>query len=255
MKRMKKLIFTAGFLFIAGLFLLNSCGSKIRTFAIPEDENATKLTIGWYLPVTALTEIVSPNFKPQVVKDGDKGLMLLVITTGSQHKVDGHSVDSLKMANLMIAVEPPNQAKKQGAVKTDEFYICPMIIVEKSKNLDRIFKEFGFKTYLGKINLQVNQKNERYNIKAFIKNDKGTIVITGFFNEQPSTHQSVVAVFNSQPKNFSYYSGNEISQRFINGRGVIDNQETTLIKAMQLENHPFFMKLDMNSHWNFEFLK
>jgi hypothetical protein len=255
---MKNKIFPAiAVLFFSVILIATSCSEKQREYGytIPKSKAAQALTIGWYVPVNLLQEIVGPQFEPAVVKDEDNGTIAIYIVSGTDHTIDSLDCGILKAAYLFVPVKKPDNMKIDGASSITNTLVCPLNIVEQSPVLGNKFHEFGFPTYTGKIYLDVTWSGEKYHVKASIETVNGLIEIAAMFEEEPSQSEMVSAIFNPKSTSFTYFHGEERFQRIINGKGNLKTDGENMIKAMNLSGQPYYLKLDFDVSWNFDFVK
>jgi len=130
-----------------------------------------------------------------------------------------------------------------------------MSIVDQSPVLGNKFYDFGFPTYTGKIILDVTWSGEKYHVKASIETSNGLIEIAGQFEEKPVSNDMVSAIFNPKTSTYSFIYGEEHFERIINGKGNLKTDGENMIKAMNLSGQPFYLKLDLDLNWAFDFEK
>jgi uncharacterized cupin superfamily protein len=255
---MKNSIFKAVLvLSVIALVGFESCNEKKSDhgFVVPKDKPAQALTIGWYVPVTVLKEIVGPHFEPTVIKDDSIGTIMIRIVSGEGHKVDSLDCGVMKAAYLMIPVIKPANMKFADANSITNSLVCAMAIVDQSPVLGNKFDDFGFPTYTGKINLDAKWSGEKYHVTASIETANGKIDIVGQFEEKPEPNDLVTAIFNPKASTFAFMYGKEHFQQIINGKGNLKTEGDNMIKAMNLSGHPYYLKLDLDLNWVFDFEK
>lgn len=241
---------------LAVLLIATACTEKTTegNFIIPSGEPATALTIGWYVPVEALKQLVGPDFKPKIINDKNESEIMLRIIKGSQHMGEGISAGLLKMAMLVVPVEVPDSLRTSDGVLINKSFVCPVNIIEKSEWLGNKLDSLGFATYTGEIDLNVDQSDDKYMVEAKVKTVNGLIDITGMFEESGESNEFGVANFTPKSKSGHYYYGEEKLTRIGNGKGNLKLDGQNIISAMQLGNHPYFLKLDTDLVWDFDFV-
>jgi len=242
---------------IATILLLNGCKPEVknRDFIIPKTHPATALTIGWYVPVKVMTEIVGPGFKPKVVHKNNMTSVMLYIIKSDEHEMDGTNSGPMKAAHLIIPVETSVRLSTTDKIKIKNFMVCPVTIVDQGKKLGDKYNAFGFPTYSGEITLEVKKSGEKYNVDATIKTINGFIEIKAMFDEKGKNLKTTSAVFTPKQGFHSYFYGEERMYRIENGKGNLKLDGQNIISAMNLNNVPFFLKLDRDVSWEFDFIE
>ncbi|NOX84652.1 MAG: hypothetical protein GXO86_01610 [Chlorobi bacterium] len=245
------------FVLLGVVILFNGCSTQLknRDFIIPKSHPATALTIGWYVPVEVMKEIVGPDFKPKVVHEGDMTSVMLYIVKSDEHVMDGTNTGPMKAAHLIIPVETLTKVSTRDKIKIENFLVCPVTIVDQSKKLGDKYNAFGFPTYSGKITLDVKKSGKKFNVDATIKTVNGFIEIKGMFDEKGKKHNLTSAIFTPKQGFHSYFYGEESMRRIENGKGNLKLDGQNIISAMQLNKLPFFLKLDRNVTWAFDFVE
>lgn len=236
---------------------LASCGEKKpdHGFVVPKDKPAQALTIGWYVPVNVLTELVGHQFEPAVVKDDTIGTIMIYIVSGAEHNVDSLECGVMKAAHLIIPVNMPANMQFEGTGSITNSLVMPMSIVELSPVLGNKYHAFGFPTYTGKVNLDVTWTGDYYRAKASIETTNGYIEIAAKFEEEPVENEMVSAIFNPKSNNYDFMYGEEGFKQIINGKGNLKTDGENMIKAMNLSGRPYYLKLDLGINWTFDFEK
>lgn len=242
-------------LIIVVAFLIGGCAEKSgnRAFIIEDENPAVALTIGWYAPVDVLKAIVGPNFKPKVVNDKNESSIMLFIVKSDEHIVDGSGLGEMEAAHLIIPVEGLGDITTADGVKIENSIVCPLTIVDQSEKLGDKYKEFGFSTYSGEIDLNVNKTESKYMVDARIKTVNGLIEINGMFEGEGKSHDLSSAIFSTNPEMVSYFYGDETMTRISDGKGNLKTDGQNVISAMNLSGHPYFLKLDVDFTWEFDF--
>jgi len=244
--------------FFAAIFLLlivTACNEKKKDadFIIPEKNPAAAFTIGWYLPVESLVELVGPGFRPKIVNDKNEAAIMLYIVSGKEHLLEGVASGPVEAAHLVIPVETTEVSGEGG--KMENKLVCPMTIVEQSLQLGDQFNGLGFSTYSGHIELDIRHTGEKYMVESKISTLNGNIEIIGMFEEKGHKLEMSSAVFNPKPGSKSYFFGDERMERFDNGKGNLNTEGENIIEAMGLGGRPFFLKLDVDLSWEFDFVR
>lgn len=245
------------FALIATILLLPGCRPEVknRDFIIPKNHPATALTIGWYVPVEVMTEIVGPGFKPKVVHENDMTAVMLYIVKSDEHEMNGTNSGPMRAAHLIIPVETSVRLSTTNKIKIENFMVCPVTIIDQSKKLGDKYNAFGFPTYSGEITLEIKKSGEKYNVDATIKTINGFIEIKGMFGEKGETQELTSAIFTPKQGFHSYFYGEEKMYRIENGKGNLKLDGQNIISAMQLNKLPYFLKLDRNITWAFDFVE
>jgi len=252
----KKSVFALYALLIVTL-LLNGCTTQLknRDFIIPKSHPATALTIGWYVPVKIIKEIVGPDFKPKVVHGDDMTSVMLYIVKSDEHIMHGTNTGPMKAAHLVIPVKMLSNVSTKDKVKIENFMVCPVTIVDQSKELGDKYNAFGFPTFSGKITLDVKKSGKKYNVDATIKTVNGFIEIKAMFDEKGKKQNLTSAIFTTKQGFHSYFYGEESMRRIENGKGNLKLDGQNIISAMQLNKLPYFLILDRNVTWAFDFIE
>ncbi len=137
---------------------------KTVRFEIRKDNPAIGLTLVWSLPEAQLQGIIGDKFKP-LVKDG-KGILMLFITTAKKYYLDSVGYDNLKMAHILVLTEGNNALN------------APLSIGVEKQNLNEVFNRYNFKTEIGKVDVDLNYKNDSISLKAHIITSKGKIELS-----------------------------------------------------------------------------
>lgn len=240
---------------IITVFLLSGCNHEIKNgdFIVPDNHPATALTIGWFVPVDAMLEIVGQDFKPKVVNEDGMTTVMLYIVQSDEHVLDGTSMGTMRTAHLVIPVEPSGNVNVPTGVKN--LLVCPVTIVDKSIQLGDKYNTYGFPTYSGEISLEVKQSGSKYNVDATIKTVNGSIEIKGMFDEKGNDQELNSAIYTTKQGFHSYFYGEESMRRIIGGKGNLKLGGQNIISAMQLDKLPYYLKLDRDVTWAFDFDK
>ncbi len=197
-------------LFILGIALLTSCGSKTvkdRDFIISEKLPASALTIGWYAPPDILKELVGKNYSPRIVKDGKLSSIMLFIVKSDEHMLDGQLMGPMKSAHLVIPVETPGGLKVDDRADIEAAMVCPLNIIDQSESLGDKYDEYTFATYSGEIKLDINKPGEKYMVEASVKTANGLIEINAMFEDNGETKEVVSAMFSTKSETPAYFYG------------------------------------------------
>lgn len=252
---MKKTV-VKSFVLAVLIITIAACSKKQEyEFVVSKDKPAQALTIGWYVPVTVLKDIVGSHFEPAVVKDDTIGTIFLYIVANGDHKVDSLECGTMKAAHLAIPVKIPTNLKIENASSITGALVCPVSVVDQSPVLGNKYHSFGFPTYTGKVNLDVSWSGKMYHVKASVETANGLIEITAQFEEEPVEHNLVSAIFNPKSNSLDFMYGNENFQQIINGKGNLKIDGNNMIKALGLSGHPYYLKLDLGVSWTFDFEK
>lgn len=237
------------------IFLISGCGEKLsdKDFIISNKNPATALTIGWYVSEDILKEIVGPDFDPKVVNDKNESSIMLFIVKSDDHIVDGFLSGSMKAAHLVIPVESSSRAKTLNVDEISNKLICPVTIVEQSQRLGNKYKDFGFATYSGEIDFNVRNTGEKYMVDAKIKTSNGLIDITAMFEEEGIENEFESIIYNSKQEVPAFFYGEERMTRISNGKGNLKTEGQNIISAMMLDKQPYYLKLDLDISWEFDF--
>lgn len=239
------------------LVLFNSCShtEKNHDFIVPENHPATALTIGWYVPVDVMKQIVGPGFTPKVVHGEDETTVMLYIVKSDEHVLDSVNTGEMRAAFLVIPVESSRKALPSDGSRIENTLACPMTVIDQSKQLGDKFNAFGFPTYSGEITLNVKLSGDKYQVDATIREINGSIEIKAMFDKNGEEQKLNSAIFTTkQGANSSFY-GKEKMTRVKNGKGNLKLDGKNIISAMQLNNLPYFLILDRNVTWAFDFVK
>lgn len=237
------------------VLLTSSCAEKPKDndFIIDSKNSATALTIGWYAPVDVLKEIVGSRFVPKVVNDKNESSVMLFIVKSNEHIVDGFSSGPMEAAHIVIPVVANDNLLASDGSKIENHIVCPITIVDQSQRLGNKYKEFGFATYSGKIDMDVSQSEEKYLVEVKMETVNGLIEISGMFEKEGEHSEITSAIFSTNTDKISYFYGSERMTRYSDGKGSLNTGGQNIIKAMNLSGHPYFLKLDMDFTWEFDF--
>lgn len=253
MKRVSSIIV---FLLFSIAIITIGCSEKTpeRDFVIPADKPAVAFTIGWYVPVNILSQIVGEGFTPKMVNDNNEAEIMLRIVKGSDHLGDRADAGEIKMAQLIIPVKKPASLAIDDGTSIQDADVCPINIIEKGPWLGNRLDSLGFATYTGEISLEVKQDDQKYLVNAKIKTMNGSIKISGMFDQAGQQIEKTVANFMPGSSKAQYYYGEEKMMRFSDGKGNLKTDGQNIISAMKLDHQPFFLKLDTDLVWSFEFV-
>ncbi len=254
---MKKKSTVVLYVLIAAIFLLNGCNPTVknRDFIIPKSHPATALTIGWYVPVEVVAKIVGPDFKPKVVHEDNMTSVMLYIVKSEEHVMHGKDSGPMRAAHLVIPVETLTKVSTRDKTKIENFMVSPVTIVDQSKKLGDKYNTFGFPTYSGEITLEVKKSGKKYNVDATIKTVNGFIEIKGMFDGKGKKQKLTSAIFTPKQGFHSYFYGEERMNRIEGGKGNLKLDGQNIISAMQLDKLPYFLILDRNVSWAFDFVE
>lgn len=241
--------------FVCTLFLISSCSEKVsdKDFVITGKDPASALTIGWYVSVDILKEIVGPDFEPKIVNDKNQSTIMLFIVKSDVHLVDGFDSGIMEAAHLIIPVESSNRIKTLNGTEITNKLVCPVTIVDQSQRLGNKYKEFGFATYTGDIDLNIRNTNEKYMVDAKIMTANGLINITAMFEEAGTKSEFSSIIYNTKQDVPAYFFGEERMTRISNGKGNLKTEGQNIISAMMLDKQPYYLKLDLDNRWEFDF--
>lgn len=214
---------------------------KVR-FEIRKDNPAIGLTLVWSLPEAQLQNIIGDKFKP-FVKDG-KGILMLFITTAKKYYLDSVGYDNLKMAHILVLTEGNNVLN------------APLSIGVEKQNLNEVLKLYNFKIEIGKVNMDLNYKNDSISLKAHIITSKGKIELSAIFPNKPGelkTMESTVVSATGNPNNF--FTGPE-SYIPINIESIkINSTGQNWISQLKLPAKPDRVGMNDAFVWNFMFMR
>lgn len=258
---MKHLIIRFSFLISLAVpvFILPSCDNtggstnKETDLLLNEDNPATALTIGWYLPLDYLQKIVGPDFKPKTVKADTLGVLKLVITRGEQYVLKGNKHENFNSATLLIEVNKPKGLFKSPPKNIDNAYVCPVTIISESLPMAKIFHEYGFVTEQSMVSLQVNESDDRINVEAIISSGENKLIARCFFEDLPIDDRSHIMVVNQTRPMYKYFHGHEKYNRYLSGKGRIDAEGNTLLTTLGIQMIPYFFVLDTELLWAYDF--
>lgn len=244
-------------LVLLSIFLFGCTGEKIQNadFIIPGNHPAKAITIGWYAPVDALAGLVGEGNKAKVVKGDSWGAILLYIVQSDDHFIDSISAGPMECAHLVIPIEKP--ADLQVANKSDigATMVCPITIVDQSAVLGNKYSDFGFATYSGEIEMNVKEIDAGYFVTAEIKTVNGLIGISANFGKDGEKIEGVNAMINPKPGPLTFFYGAESFTRIADGKGNLKKGGDNLINALNVSDQPYFLRLDLNIQWAFDFYK
>ncbi|MDI1354154.1 MAG: hypothetical protein PSX36_04510 [bacterium] len=214
---------------------------KVR-FEIRKDNPAIGLTLVWSLPEVQLQSIIGDKFKP-FVKDG-KGVLMLFITTAKKYYLDSVGYDNLKMAHILVLTEGKNALN------------APLSIGVEKQNLNEVLKRNNFKLEIGKVDMNLNYKNDSISLKAHIITLKGKIELDAIFPNKPGelkTIESTVVSATGNPNNI--FTGPE-SYIPINIESIkINSTGQNWISQLKLPAKPDRIGMNDAFVWNFMFMK
>ena len=242
-----------GFVF----FIISACSEKgsDKDFVIPGNNPATALTIGWYVSDDILQEIVGPDFEPKIVNDKNESTIMLYVVKSSEHIVDGFNSGIMEAAHLIIPVESSTRLKILNGSEISNKMICPVTIVDESQRLGNKYKDFGFATYTGEIDFNHRNTGEKHMVDVKIKTANGLIGITAMFEEEGTNNEFASIIYNSSQEVPACFYGEERVTRISNGKGNLKTEGQNMISAMLLDSHPYYLKLDLDISWEFDFEK
>ncbi|CAN5348493.1 hypothetical protein BH10BAC1_BH10BAC1_03830 [soil metagenome] len=227
------------FLFICLGFIKDE--KKVR-FEIRKDNPANGLTLVWSLPEVQLQNIIGNKFKP-LVKDG-KGILMLFITTAKKYYLDSVGYDNLRMAHILVLTEG------------DQAINAPLSIGVEKQNINEILKRYNFKLELGKVNMDLNYKNDSISLLANIITSKGKIELSAIFPNNPGelkTMESTVVSATGNPDNV--FTGPE-SYIPINIESIkVNSTGQNWISQLKLPAKPDRIGMNDAFVWNFMFMR
>ncbi len=211
-------------------------------FEIRKDNPAIGLTLVWSLPETQLQNIIGAKFKP-FVKDG-KGILMLFVTTAKKYYLDSVGYDNLKMAHILVLTEGNNALN------------APLSIGVEKQNLNEVLNRYNFKIEIGKVNMDLNYKNDSISLKAQVITSKGKIELSAIFPNKPGelkTMESTVVSATGNPNNF--FTGPE-SYIPINIQSIkINSTGQNWITQLKLPAKPDRVGMNDAFVWNFMFMR
>ena len=238
---------------LVNLTACQKSGHQEREFEISEAQPATALTIGWYLPVRLLDELVGENYTPRVIKEDSMGSIMLFIVKSEGHSLSGDKKGPMKAAYLVVPIDLPEGIKTPDGSGFQEAMSLPMTIIDLSESLGDRFADLGFATYSGQIELNVEMPVSKYVAEASVRTANGLIQIRGMFDDAGEEMEFSPAMFSNKTNTESYFYGEEKCTRYIDGKGSLKTDGSNIIDAMQLGDWPFFLRLDRNLSWSFDF--
>lgn len=243
------------FLILVTIFISGCSGKKVvkADFVIPEDHPANALTIGWYAPVSVLADLVGEGNKAKVVKDDSLGMIMLFIVASDEHFIDSISAGPMECAHLVIPIEKPADLQVKDKSEIAAAMVCPINIVDQSAILGNTYNDYGFATYTGEIDLKVKDFENGYFVEADVKTVNGLIGITANFEKEGEIKEGINAMINPKPGPLTFFYGEESFTRISNGKGNLKTGGDNLIKALNLSGQPYFLRLDLDIQWAFNF--
>lgn len=243
------------FLILVTIFFLGCNGKKAveADFVIPEEHPAKALTIGWYAPMSFLDDLVGEGNKAKVVKDDSLGTVMLFIVKSEEHLIDNILAGPMECAHLVIPIEKPADLQVKNKSEIGATMVCPINIVDQSAVLGNRYNDFGFATYTGEIDLNVKETENGYFVQADVKTVNGLIGITANFDKLGERIDGVNAMINSKPGPLTFFYGEESFTRISDGRGNLKTGGQNLIKALNLSGQPYYLRLDLDIQWAFNF--
>ena len=232
---------------LIGIALLFIClgfikDDKKTRFEIRKDNPAIGLTLAWSLPEAQLQNIIGDKFKP-LVKDG-KGILMLFITTAKKYYLDSAAYDNLKMAHILVLTEGKNVLN------------APLSIGVEKQNLNEVLKRNNFKLEIGKVDMNLNYKNDSISLKAHIITLKGKIELDAIFPNKPGelkTMESTVVSATRNPNNI--FTGPE-SYIPINIESIkINSTGQNWITQLKLPAKPDRVGMNDAFVWDFLFMR
>lgn len=247
--------FSSILFFALVLVFVSGCSEKTSKcdFQIQDENPASALTIGWYVSPEIVKEIVGNDFTPKIVNDKNETSVMLFIVASEEHIVDEQASGKMGAAHLIVPVENVEDIIPKGKQKVNNMLVCPITIVEGSQILGNKYNDFGFPTYSGEIKLDIKNTDEKYMVDASIKTVNGLIEITAMFEEDPVQQELSSAIFTSKSGVKKYFFGNERFNRISNGKGNLKTGGQNIISAMNMNNRPYYLKLDTDISWEFNF--
>jgi len=239
------------------IILLVGCDEKVQEhdFVISIDNPASALTIGWYAAPDVVKEIVGTGFTPKIVNDKNETSIMLFVVKSDEHLLDGFASGPMESAHLLIPVEKSEEIKTKNGSNITNTLVCPITIVDQSQRLGNKYNDFGFPTYFGDIELNIRKTGEKYMVEAKIKTANGLIEINSMFEEKEVEKSLTSAIFTSKPGMNSLFYGEEWFKRISNGKGNLKTDGQNIISAMNLNGQPYYLKLDLDIAWEFDFAR
>ena len=214
---------------------------KVR-FEIRKDNPAIGLTLVWSLPEAQLQNIIGDKFKP-LIKDG-KGVLMMFITTAKKYYLDSVDYDNLKMAHILVLTEGDNAIN------------APLSIGVENQNINEILKRYNLKIEIGKVNMDLNYKNDSISLKAHIITSKGKIELSAIFPNKPGelkTMESTVISATGNPNNV--FTGPESYVPITIESIKINSTGQNWITQFKLPAKPDRIGMNDSFVWNFVFMK
>ncbi len=237
------------------LLFLVGCDEKVQEhdFIISSDNPASALTIGWYAPPDVVKEIIGTDLTPKIVNDKNETSIILFVVKSNEHLIDGFASGPMEAAHLLIPVEKSEEIKTESGLNITNTLVCPITIVDQSQRLGNKYNDFGFPTYFGDIELNIRKTGEKYMVEAKIKTANGLVEINSMFEEEAVEKNLTSAIFTSKPEMKSFFYGEERFKRISNGKGNLKTDGQNIISAMNLSGQPYFLNLDIDFTWEFDF--
>lgn len=250
---MKTLNFWFLLLSLIFLFGCNNNKNANADFVVPESHPAKALTIGWYAPANILTDLVGEGNKAKVVKGDSLSAIMLYIVKSNEHFIDSISAGTMECAHLVIPIEKPADLQVKNKSDIKAAMVCPINIVDQSAVLGNKYNDFGFATYTGEIELNVKEIDEGYFVTAEIKTVNGLIELSANFGKEGEKMEGINAMINPKPGPLTFFYGEESFTRISDGKGNLKKGGDNLINALNLSGQPYFLRLDLDIQWAFDF--
>lgn len=237
------------------ILILAGCEQKDKNydFVIPDAKPAMAITIGWYVQPEIVKEIVGADVTPKIVNERNETSIMLFIVKSADHVVDGYASGPMEAAHLVIPVEEPGGFEINDGMNIENHIVCPITIIDQSQRLGNKYDDFGFPTYSGQIDMDIRNTGEKYMIEVTVKTINGLIELTGMFEEEAVESEISSAIITTKPGLKGYFFGKEKFKRISNGKGNLKTEGQNIISAMNLDKQQYYLKLDLDFTWQFDF--
>lgn len=211
-------------------------------FEIKKEHPAIGLTLGYMLPEEQLQKIVGNKFKP-IAKDG-MGFLMLFISTSPKYYMNNVSFDNLAIAHIVIPVE--------GKYTIN----APLSIAPENQSICKTLKQFGFKTEVGKVNMNLTTAQDSMTVFADIVTSSGNITLHSTFLNKPGEIKNIDSTtVNATNNPNSFFFGPESFQPIQIPSIHIQHTGKNWITELQLPDAPSRIWLNINFVWDFIFMK
>jgi hypothetical protein len=169
---------------------------------------------------------------------------MLFITTAKKYYLDSVAYDNLKMAHILVLTEGDNTLN------------APLSIGMEKQNINEILKDYNFKVEIGKVNIDLNYKNDSISLKAHIITTNGKIELSTIFPNIPGelkTMESTIVSATGNPN--SFFTGSE-SYIPINIESIkIKSTGQNWLSQLKLPAKPDRVGMNDAFVWDFMFMK